>query len=377
MPYSEATYVGPWTGADISMPETDIKPSATPFSSNIIARQGELRSRMRLANFCQAPQDGTPVLGLTSFIDINGVVHTVAITKLNLYQLSYNYAALNANGQNPWLVVASLPATNTSNIPYSIQNLQAKLFFTNGTPHVWQWDGISNTITDVGVLATGSCGSTYMMELNARIVLVSTIETSGSAVANFPFRARWSPTGFPSPPTFDPNTNLDAGFNDLLDCPDTLTGCLPIGRTGYLFRSNGITEMIPTTGQGNAWDFNHLWASDRGIGNAFPQTIAGFGPMGIFISGEGIYKITPTSFDDIGLGATDLILTDISNATGLESATILPYFSPKYPYSVYWLNLGVGNDTVSWFYNIKEQGWMRQIFRNKQFTCRPKYVFTH
>ena len=133
--------------------------------------------------------------------------------------------------------------------------------------------------------------------------------------------------------------------------------------------------MIPTSGQGIVWTFNHLWASDRGIGNAFPQTLAGFGPIGIFGSGEGFYKITPNSFDDIGKGATDNILTDISTRSGVVSATILPYLKSGYTLTFYMLNIQMGSDTVSWWYDLKETSWTRHIFKNKLFTCKPKYVF--
>lgn len=369
MPQIELTYKGLWKGVDTSLPETDIDPAASPFMSNFVLRKGEIRSRFTLKNLCLAPPDGTPVLGLTSFIDLNGLVHTVAITQLAVYQLSYAFGGPNYTG-NPWLVVANFPSSQTAT-PYAIGNFQGSLFFTNGSTNVWKWNGISNVITNVGNLASnGTVGANYLMELAGRIVLASTSETSG----NFPFRVRWSPVNLASN-TFDPTVNIGAGFNDMFDCPDAITGLLPIGRTGYVFRSNGITEMLPTSGQGLAFDFNHLWASDRGIGNAFPQTLAGFGPLGIFGSGEAFYKITPNSFDDISKGATDEILADIFEQTGSMQATILPYFSNKYPFTIYMLNIQIGSDVVQWIHDLKEGSWSRHIYKNKSFTCKPKYVF--
>lgn len=375
MPQIELVYKGLWKGVDTSLPETDIDPAASPFINNFILRKGEIRSRFRLDNFCLAPPDNTPVLGLTSFIDSNGLVHTIAITQLGVYQLSYSFSGINYKG-NPWLIIFNFTSSQTT-APYAIGNFQNSIFFSNGSPNVWQWNGISNVVTNVGNLASGgTVGALYLMELAGRIVLASTVEVNAtpSLTGAFPFRVRWSPVNLASS-TFDPSVNLGAGFNDMFDCPDAITGTLPIGRTGYIFRSNGISEMIPTSGQGLAFDFNHLWASDRGIGNAFPQTLAGFGPMGIFGSGEGFYKITPNSFDDIGKGATDQILTDIFDRTGVVAATILPYFHPTYPYTVYMLNITMGNDTVQWLYDIKESSWTRNIYKNKIFTCKPKYVF--
>lgn len=375
MPRLEVTYKGPWQGVDISVPETDINSSATPFCENFVLRRGEIRTRPNLGVLCLAPQDITPVLGMTSFVDLNGVAHTVAITQNAIYQLSFAFSSPNYRG-NPWLPIFSFPVQQPSN-PYAIANLNGKIYFSNGGQFVWSWDGISNTLTNVGNLAGGqTIGALYLMELGARIVLASTIETSGTpSVSNgFPFRVRWSPVNL-GVQTFDPNTNIGAGFNDMFDVPDTVTGILPIGRTGYVFRTNGITEMVPTTGQGLVWTFNHLWASDRGIGNAFPQTLAGFGPMGIFGSGEAFYKITPNSFDDISSKATDDILTDLANRNGSAFATILPYLAPGYAYSVYMLFIQMGQNTVSWWYDIKENSWSRHFFTNKIFTCKPKFVY--
>lgn len=375
MPQIELIYKGLWKGVDTSLPETDIDPAASPFMSNFVLRKGEIRSRFALKNLCLAPPDGTPVLGLTSFIDLNGLVHTVAITQLAVYQLSYAFGGPNYTG-NPWLVVANFPSSQTAT-PYAIGNFQGSLFFTNGSTNVWKWNGISNVITNVGNLASnGTVGGNYLMELAGRIVLASTSEVNSNLTlsGSFPFRVRWSPVNLASN-TFDPTVNIGAGFNDMFDCPDAITGLLPIGRTGYVFRSNGITEMLPTSGQGLAFDFNHLWASDRGIGNAFPQTLAGFGPLGIFGSGEAFYKITPNSFDDISKGATDEILADIFEQTGSMQATILPYFSNKYPFTIYMLNIQIGSDVVQWIHDLKEGSWSRHIYKNKSFTCKPKYVF--
>src|SRR5205814_1186394 len=101
-------------------------------------------------NICLAPPDQTAVLGLTSFIDFNSVVHTVAITQLALYQLCYAFSGPNyrASGRNPWLPVFNFPSSQTT-IPWAIGNFQASIYFTNGSTNVWKWDGITG-VTNVG-----------------------------------------------------------------------------------------------------------------------------------------------------------------------------------------------------------------------------------
>src|SRR5215831_5997380 len=133
MPQLEAIYKGPWKGMDTSMPETDIDPSATPFAVNFIVRKGEIRSRPQLSLIALAPPDFTPTIGLTAFVDSNGVVHTVALTQYAGYQLSSAFSQPNYRG-NPWLPIFNFPALQ-NNVPWAISNLNTKLYFSNGTQY--------------------------------------------------------------------------------------------------------------------------------------------------------------------------------------------------------------------------------------------------
>jgi hypothetical protein len=357
------------------MPETDISPQASPFISNCFLKDQEIRSRPRLITLFPAPPDGTNTLALVSFIDVNAVVHTVAITRLGIYQLSSNWPTMIQSYTNPWLVLSNF-STGQLNAIYATAVLQAKLYFTNGGSNVFQWNGLTNTIQTVDGLADGTTfGAFFMMELNAKLVCAYTIETKAGTTNVFPFRVRWSATTLPATNPFDPSVNLGAGFNDEFDVPDAITGIAPIGRTGYIYRNNGITEMIPNS-SGSGFDFDHLWASDRGIGNILSQTLAGFGPMNIFVSGDEIYKITPNSFDAIGKRSLNAIKNDLANAVGFVTGHITPYIVSNFVYPTYHLLIDFDDKlTVDWVYSIKDDNWMRQVFNQKRMTCKPRYVY--
>src|SRR5262249_4464516 len=156
----------------------------------------------------------------------------------------------------------------------------------------------------------------FLTELDNHILLAYVTETLNSVTIPVANRIRWSNNGFSptntagvfggnlgtSAATFDPTIFVSAGSNDFLDCPDIITGLMTLGRDGYVFRQNGITHLSPT-GRGSApFDFNHLWASQNGIGNIYPFSIAQYGNMGIFISFEQIYQITPGGMQPIGGG---------------------------------------------------------------------------
>lgn len=371
-------YAGPFTGIDVSMPETDIAPNATPFAQNVFLRNGEIRSRSPLTFLMQGPQDGTAVRCITCFQDINGVAHTVCITRIAIYQLSSNWQYMVQHGTNPWLVLANFGATQPD-IPYSYAILQTNLFFTNAGSGIFQWNGLTNTVQSVGNLADGTVFSGfYLMELNAKLITAYTIESKSGTTNVFPFRVRWTSTApsFSSGTPWDVTTNLGAGFNDEFDVPDVINGILPLGRVGYIYRSNGISEMIPN-GNGNGFDFDHLWASDRGIGSINAQTLSGYGPMHMFMANDEIYKLTPNSFNQVGGRALNAIKQDIAQANGFVLGTIIPYINIDYVYLTYWLVIPFSNNTSKiWIYDIKNDSWTPQLFNNKVFTARPRNVYT-
>lgn len=374
------TYMGKpyYTGVNVDIPETDIDVNESPFVQNCILRNGEIRSRIPFTPIFPAPNDGTPTRGLFSFVDMNNVTHTVAITRTNIYQLSANWQSMIQNNTNPWLPISNLGQGQPDGL-YSSAILQTNLIFSNGGTNIFRWNGTTNSIQTVDGLADGtSFGAFYIMELAAKIIVAYTLETKAGITNVFPFRIRWTTTGanaINGPNQFDPSVNLGAGFNDEFDVPDIITGMLPIGRTGYIYRSNGITEMVPNS-NGTGFDFDHLWASDKGIGNVLPQTLAGYGPINIFIASDDIYQITPNSFDRIGGKSFNAITNDLGNAFGSIHATILPQFSRSYPYSVYMLCISFSNNTtIWWLYDLRERSWTRWTCNNKLFTCKPRLVY--
>lgn len=216
-----------------------------------------------------------------------------------------------------------------------------------------------------------TAGAYFLGELNSQLIMLSTIEGNLIGSQSFPQRIRWCPSGIPN--IWDPNVNLGAGFSDELDVPDAITGFLTIGRTGFIFRSNGITEMLSGNSGLNPWIFNHLWASDRGIGNIFPFSIAGYGPIGIFASADDFYNVTLGGFEAIGGGALDSIFNDITQAQFSPIASIVPYFASNYIYPVYKLDIPIGQGTKTWVYSIKDKSWASWFKPFGQFSGKMRF----
>lgn len=370
-------YKGPFQGIDVSMPETDIAPEASPFLKNVVLKDSEIRSRPQLTFLMQGPNDGTAVRGFTCFEDINAVAHTVCITGVAIYQLSSNWQYMIQHATNPWLVLANFGQTQPD-VPYSTTILQTELFFSNGGSGIFKWNGLTNTVQNTGVLANGTTFSGFfLMELNAKIITAYTIETLSGATNVFPYRIRWTSSApdFTAGTPWDVTTNLGAGFNDEFDVPDTITGIMPLGTIGYIYRNNGITQMIPNSA-GNGFDFDHLWASDRGIGSVNGQTLSGYGPLHIFQAADEFYKLTPNSFDQIGGRALNFIKRDIAKASGFVMSTIAPYINIDYIYLAYKLVVPMADGTaIEWMFDIKQNNWVRSVYSNKIITAKPRNVY--
>lgn len=372
-----AEWSSPYGGLNVQTPSNLIGPQYSTDLNNVFLRNSQIASKPRFRQFLPGPDGVNPILGCGSFLSPNQIWHTFAFTNRGLFQLAFNWPSLLAVGQNPW---SYLGGPTLSSFPVSWNAYSGILYYTNGV-HLSAWDGKANTpITDVafaGVTvpppsSATTFGGLFISELANHILLAYTFESASGATVLYPNRIRWSNSGFnptlngvfganlgTGGATFDPSVNINAGSNDFLDVPDVITGIMIIGRAGLLFRQNGITEFSPT-GSGQApFQFNHLWASQNGIGNVLPYSIAQYGNVGVFISFEQIYKVGINSMDAIGGAARDAILSDISGATGVPVASIDRGFKLGYSYLSYHLRIPMGSNMRSYVYSFEDKNWTR------------------
>ena len=147
-------------------------------------------------------------------------------------------------------------------------------------------------------------------------------------------------------------------------------------QTGFAFRTNGITELTAVSDGILPFDFNHLWASDRGIGNVFPFSISAYGPIGMFISSDEVYNISIGGFKKVGLGARDAIMNDLADASSTPVSTMFPRYSNAYTYLTYLLSIPMGNGTKFWMYSLDDSSWMSWFKSNVLVTGRANFVAT-
>ena len=129
------------------------------------------------------------------------------------------------------------------------------------------------------------------------------------------------------------------------------------GIAGYLFRTFGITQMTPTGSAVTPWEFDHMWASERGIGSVFPWSIAQYGPTGAFVAEDNIYTISVTNAQTIGGTARDEIFVDLAAAISIPVANIIPIFAKGYVYLTYQIVIHLATLTRIWVYSMEEKNW--------------------
>jgi hypothetical protein len=268
---------------------------------------------------------------------------------------------------------------------YSVSNGQATAVTTGGgdgtfTVNVFTIGiGPSQDVATVTTTLTGdtNLGAKYIDVLDQHVILANTVGNASDG----PFTVRWSAVGLPT--VFDPTVNINAGFNIFIDFADQITGFMALGRVGYIFHRTGITEMAPT-GVGTApFDFNHIWNSQDGMGNIFPNTVAQYGTVGVFVATDNVYSVSNYQFSPIGGTARDAIFADFNAAlTGINNpapiASILPGYADDFVYLTYqlFIPLSVSGPTVVWEYSFENQTWERFTLTGELVTGIPTFCLT-
>ena len=417
----QAEYLGPYAGLHVQAPATNIPDNASPAFNNFMLRNAELRSR---PNFAQYPGGSIPgyPLGVTTFLDANGNYHAVTWEADQLYQYAPSVPG--------WVDVGTASPGNMEYNPVNYQAFANILYYTNVgiitygphvpgggkppviTPFMAYWDGIaaapvytqtysdastSNSIAGISltnsptvggslpgaptIVGPISIGAAYLAELDDQLILgnVTILDQGTGKIYNFPNLIWWSANGLPL--QWDPTENVSAGFNPFLDVSDQITGLAMLGVAGYIFRNYGITQMAPTGQAITPWEFDHMWASNHGIGNVLAWSLAQYGPTCCFVAQDNIYSLSITNVQPIGGTARDAIMSDLANAAGPSFANIIPILVSGFTYLTYQLEIPFVTFIRIYLYSFEDQNWStwdEPIAQSNpplpQLTCAPNVV---
>jgi hypothetical protein len=208
----------------------------------------------------------------------------------------------------------------------SIQSGAPTIYWTsNGWNEIWTRDPTSGNIT----LNTNFVGGGILALLDDQLLNLGGFSQADGPTPN---RISWSAPGqFGVFQPFDLATmtgNYAAGFNDLPSISDIITGFAAIGTVGYLFRNEGITQINPTGNGILPFQFNHLWASELGIGCAYTNTISQYGSVICFAADSGIYTLGLNGLNEIGQQARSFIYSLLNNV-GIVNAQGMFAYGPQ------------------------------------------------
>jgi hypothetical protein len=168
----------------------------------------------------------------------------------------------------------------------------------------------------VATQLTAFIGGAYIGEMDGRLVIGNVWQLSGGNVLNFPYQFAWSADSeqYGIWAVLDVNSNpTGAGFNNLPDVEDVITGLMFNGPTAYIIRQQGVTEVTPLNSGIQPFNFNHMWASAKGIGSVFPNSISQYGPQAPFVSETDVFVFGLNGLDPIVGTARQAIYSAIYN----------------------------------------------------------------
>ena len=194
-----------------------------------------------------------------------------------------------------------------------IQTGIPQIFWTaGGWNEIWTFNGSAAT------LLTNYVGGGILGLLNNQLLNLGGFSQADGSVPN---RISWSAPGqygqFQPYDIPSATGNYSAGFNDLPSTSDVLIGFAAIGTVGYLFRNEGITQVNPTGNGIEPFAFNHLWASELGIGSPYPGSISQYGAIVAFITDSGVYTLGLTGLSLIGVQAQSYIFKQLNSQFSL------------------------------------------------------------
>jgi len=345
IPAQQQVVVEPTLGYDASQPPTDLKPGATPDSSNMIAEDGYLTPRSGLSNFGGSTDLLDIALFCTEHHSVDGSRYALIGSGLTLdYFDGANWSDISyvpTLATDDQLSGDSTGILNVCSV-YDAATDENLAIITNNINVPKTWEPGSATYSDLSDFMSVSSFARVPYSLDNRLCFFNT----ASSTTTYATRVRWSERGLAS--NF---STYGAGFEDLMDMTGVGMGVAVREYDALLFSTEEVWLQQPRR---DNFAFNFV-ALNRGIGCPYPKTIAKT-PQGVIFMTRELepYIVTGAQVSPIGPGIhqklRDTILNS-SNAFGL-------YNSKRQRYELYydtgstegWCNKGIylDMDRGSW-----------------------------
>lgn len=346
MAWTPQPIVPPWKGVVDNIPSLVAEPSSFQTAVGFWIDKQRLKS-VPLTQPIPVWAGAGPFIGMRSFTDAIGNLHTIVFTATQAYY--YVNGVYDAD---------SIPPLNSSLIPMATEVYQNVLFATNGSSEILKITGGSNN----SAFALPNSGTCYFLgKLAGRMLYLNLIEPGPGTpgASNYPRRFRWSAVN--DAQNF---TDFTSGVDDIPEIEDNITGYAAQGNLGYIYRNQGLSIITPTGTTAPSF-FIEQYSGKLGVGCFYPYSLAQWGNRTCFAAQDAIYTFDPLMgpMQAIGGAATRSIYTDLNNISSYAVGAFIPAMGDGITNLQYWLACPFADFTSRvWMYSFDSQTWMSQMF---------------
>jgi hypothetical protein len=163
----------------------------------------------------------------------------------------------------------------------------------------------------------------------------------------------WNPTNISGNVT-------GAGFAQLADIGDYLTGLVVSNGTAFIIRSQGISYATATGNATSPFNFAHIGLGDEGEGSQTTSLICQYNQTGAFVGNSDIYQVS-NSISSIGQKIKPSFFALIEGSQGFLSAASCAVYAGQDIVVLFCFQL----DTVSFLFNALNKTWTQLTIRNQ------------
>jgi hypothetical protein len=220
-------------------------------------------------------------------------------------------------------------------------------------------------------LLTANLGCSFLREMSGRLVAMNVWQVFGGVPTNYPYQIAWSADSqqYGIWNVLDISGNpTGAGFNNLPDCEDVITGAQFTGPTGYIYRQQGITEITGLNSGIQPFNFNHLWASYKGIGTVYSNSLDQYGTEAAFLSDSDVFSFGMSGLASISGTAKQAIYEDLLLSSNNVFGLVCPIQFDSEPEMFYILVMqplaavAGSYQTIFWMYSYVTQEWTTLLY---------------
>lgn len=247
--------------------------------------------------------------------------------------------------------------------PYPISWVQAGEGLYIGGPGT----AIFQYVNQIFSILTQFVGVDVLRKFAGSLVGLGITPSPGTVLQNAEMMIAWSAAGnFSTWNPVDSSGNVTgAGFEQLADIGDALTGGFVNSSTIVMLRAQGVSYATATENASLPFDINHVDLASEGEGCQSPLLSSQYGPVGFYIGNSDVYEFVQNA-KPIGEKIKSLLFSTLSpevgSATSLGSSKAVSVSLLGSEQVLFATALVKGTALFMYYYNPSNNSWTQQQF---------------